>query len=307
VSARATLPPITSGEKIDQTAAVSIEVTFSDDASSVLAEAKSSLAREPVPHNLMLTLLTARASHPEPGRYWLVRSNGAVAGVIFQSPLTYFAVLTPMSGPIVEEAVNAIAGASIALPGVVGDAATAARFAGQWTERNKSAAVPIQGQRLYELTGPCSPRAVPGAMRIATTDDRVRVLEWIERFQIDVGEKPIISEAFVDRRIAAGHFYFWIDGEPTSMLAYSEPVESVVRMQYVWTPPELRNRGYAEACVGALSNQLRATGFRCILYTDLGNPISNSIYRRLGYSAVSEGLRYRFDSPSLRTTERAAQ
>ena len=30
------------------------------------------------------------------------------------------------------------------------------------------------------------------------------------------------------------------------------------------------------------------------LYTDLGNPTSNSVYRRIGYRAVAEGLRYRF-------------
>jgi predicted GNAT family acetyltransferase len=30
------------------------------------------------------------------------------------------------------------------------------------------------------------------------------------------------------------------------------------------------------------------------LYTDLGNPTSNSIYRSVGYQAVAEALRYRF-------------
>ena len=36
-------------------------------------------------------------------------------------------------------------------------------------------------------------------------------------------------------------------------------------------------------------------GHRCILYTDLGNPISNSVYRRIGYRAVAEGIQYRFE------------
>jgi len=40
---------------------------------------------------------------------------------------------------------------------------------------------------------------------------------------------------------------------------------------------------------------MRDAGFRCILYTDLANPTSNSIYRRIGYRAVAEGLRYRFE------------
>ena len=47
--------------------------------------------------------------------------------------------------------VDAIAEAGVTLPGVSGDAATAARFAGQWSERCKSAVKPFQGLRLYEL------------------------------------------------------------------------------------------------------------------------------------------------------------
>jgi len=79
------------------------------------------------------------------------------------------------------------------------------------------------------------------------------------------------------------------------MAAISEPVEDVVRMQFVYTPPERRNRCYAEACVADLSRRMQEAGHRCILYTDLGNPTSNSVYRRIGYRALAEGLRYRFE------------
>jgi predicted GNAT family acetyltransferase len=60
-------------------------------------------------------------------------------------------------------------------------------------------------------------------------------------------------------------------------------------------PPKNGNMGYAEACVHALSKRLRDAGYRCILHTDLANPTSNSIYRRIGYRAVAEALRYRFE------------
>lgn len=79
------------------------------------------------------------------------------------------------------------------------------------------------------------------------------------------------------------------------MAANSEPLEGVVRVQAVYTPPERRNRGYAGACVGDLSGRLRDDGHQCMLYTDLDNPTSNSVYRRIGYRAVAEGLRYRFE------------
>lgn len=78
------------------------------------------------------------------------------------------------------------------------------------------------------------------------------------------------------------------------MVISRDPVQGVVRLSGVYTPPEKRRHGYAAACVHTLSKKLRDSGFRCILYTDLGNATSNSIYRRIGYRAVAEAIRYRF-------------
>jgi predicted GNAT family acetyltransferase len=274
---------------------MAVHVTFSEDPAWALAEARAFLASEPALHNLLLTLLSARAAHPEPGRYWLAYEDGAVAGVTFQSPLHFFAVVSPMKPAVIEATVDAIVERGVALPGVNGEATTAARFAGQWTERRKSGAAPMQGQRLYELVSLEVRGGIAGGLRQATAADRELVRRWMLRFQEDVGELPNVSEAFVERRIDAGEIHLWEDGEPVSMAAYSPPVEGVVRVQCVWTLPERRKRGYAEACVAELSLGLQRRGYRCILYTDLGNPISNSIYRRIGYRAISEGLRYRFD------------
>ena len=94
--------------------------------------------------------------------------------------------------------------------------------------------------------------------------------------------------------MAAGQLWLWQDGEPLSMAVSREPVADVVRVTEVYTPPNKRKRGYAAACVHALSARLRNAGYRCILYTDLANPTSNSVYRRIGYRAVAEALRYRF-------------
>ena len=72
------------------------------------------------------------------------------------------------------------------------------------------------------------------------------------------------------------------------MAGLTPPMEGVVRVQLVYTPPEHRGKGYASACVASLSKRIRGEGYRCILYTDLGNPISNAIYRRIGYRAIAE-------------------
>ena len=274
---------------------MAVKVTFGDDPARVLTEAGAFLASEPVLHNVIFTLLHERVAHHEPGRYWLAKDGDAVVGVVFQSPLSFAATLTPMAPGVVAVMVDEISDAGVALPGVIGEAATAARFAGQWTERHKSAAVPFQGQRLYELLGAQERAAVSGHLRKAVSDDRDLVVEWMRRYQADIGERGSDPGPVVDRRLPSGRFWLWDDGEPVSLAANSEPVEGVVRVQAAYTPPERRNRGYAGACVGDLSRRIRDCGYRCILYTDLGNPISNSVFRRIGFRAVAEALRYRFE------------
>lgn len=115
-------------------------------------------------------------------------------------------------------------------------------------------------------------------------------------FQQEIREPAHDTELRVDRALATGQLWVWDQsGEAASMVVRREPVLGVVRLSGVYTPPEKRKRGYAAACVHALSKQLRDAGYRCALYADLGNPTSNSIYHRIGYRAVAETLRYRFE------------
>jgi predicted GNAT family acetyltransferase len=200
-----------------------------------------------------------------------------------------------MQQDVVAAMVDRIADSGVALPGVNGDAATAARFAGEWTERTKSAAVPFQGLRLYELVKLGERSAARGRLRQAIPADRELVIDWVRLFQIEIGEQHSEPDALVDQWMHAGHLWIWDDGEPVSMAVTREQVENVVRVAGVYTPSEKRKRGFAGACVYDLSKQIRDNGHRPILYTDLGNLTSNSIYRRIGYRAVGEGLRYRFE------------
>ena len=274
---------------------MTVNVTFSDDPAWVLAKAHGFLAAEPVLHNVILTLLHARVAHPEPGRYWVASEGESAVGVVFQSPATFTATLTPMGPAAVAAMVEAIVDAEIDLPGVMGDATAASRFAGQWTERRKAAASPHEGQRIYELGELHTGLTATGRLRNATMSDRDLIVGWLRGFQADTDEHGSDPEQLVDARLPEGQYWIWEDGEAVSMASGSPPIEGVSRIGAVYTPPERRNRGYAEGCVRELSRHLQAEGLRCMLYTDLSNPTSNSIYRRIGYRAVAEVLRYRFD------------
>ena len=272
-----------------------LTILFSEDPAVVIRKADKFLASEPVLHNLILSILHARVAQSEPGRYWIALHGEEAVGVVVQSPLEYPATLTPMEPGTVLAMVDAIAADGVTLVGINGDAATAARFAGQWSERSKSAATPLQGMRLYELVELGEAPGIAGHLRQAGARDRSLMILWTRAFQEEIGESANDTERRVDRALAAGQIWLWDQGgETASMAVGREPAQGVVRLSGVYTSPEKRKQGYAAACVHALSKHLRGLRYRCILYTDLANPTSNSIYRRIGYKAVAESLRYRF-------------
>ncbi len=81
--------------------------------------------------------------------------------------------------------------------------------------------------------------------------------------------------------------FLWQDGEPVSMAAKARPTRHGTTVILVYTPPALRGRGYATACVASLSQTLLDSGrLFCTLFADRANPISNHLYERIGYRPI---------------------
>jgi predicted GNAT family acetyltransferase len=267
---------------------------MTEDPAEGLAAAGDFLAAQPIENSIALTILHDRIADPEPGRYWWVEEAGTTTGYVFQSPTTFMAGLTPCKGRPLSELAEAVAADAPDLPGVVGEAATAAAFAGHWAELLKTPAQPVEGGRIYRL-GPV--RAVerpPGTARRGLVEERELYLSWADGFLADTDSQFPIAR-LVDRHLASGRLWVWDDGGPVSMASISGPVAGVARVGHVYTPPERRGKGYAAACVVHVSQATMEAGAdECILHTQLANPTSNAIYRRIGYEPVSEVLFYRF-------------
>ncbi|MFD8547301.1 GNAT family N-acetyltransferase [Streptomyces sp. NPDC059649] len=94
----------------------------------------------------------------------------------------------------------------------------------------------------------------------------------------------------LDDRIADGRCLLWEDrGRPVSMAGVTRTLAGTARVTPFHTPPELRGRGFAGAVTAAVSAAARSAGAReVVLFTDLANPTSNALYRRLGYRAVED-------------------
>ena len=272
-----------------------------DDAGAALALAESFLLRRPVEHNLVLSLLHRRRAQPEPGLYWAVLDGGEVVGLALRSPLDFVATLTPMSAPAVALLVDALIQDCPDLSGINGEASTVATFAGHWAERASVAAAPIEAHRLYQLHSAPERAPAPGTLRRADAEDAEMLAAWSRSFQTEVGLPHAGDIAEVTRRrVGEGRLWIWEDQGPVSAAGATAAVAGVARVNFVYTPPEHRRRGYAAACVSELSAHLLASeADTCVLYVQLANPTSNGVYRSIGYQAVTEILLYGF------STERA--
>jgi hypothetical protein len=181
-------------------------------------------------------------------------------------------------------------------PGVNGVSAWSRAFAAIWQELTGATPTLRMELRVFELRQVFPPTGVPGFMRPAADADLELVLAWYTDFQLDanLNDPPPRAEVIL-RRIHEQSIFLWEDGEPVSLAAAGRRTQNGVSIGPVFTPPALRGRGYASACVAALSQRLLDEGAAfCTLFTDLGNPTSNKIYQQVGYRPVCDFSEMRF-------------
>ncbi len=135
-----------------------------------------------------------------------------------------------------------------------------------------------------------------GRLCTASAADLPLVTEWFAAFDRDVGNSAPLPAERIAARVAHGDVVLWQTSRPVAMAAISRRTPHGAAVAYVYTPPELRGRGYASACVEGLTAHIFADGRLAFLFTDVTNPTSNKIYQALGYRPIGEIAEYRFDA-----------
>jgi len=276
-------------------------------ASEFLRAAQTALDRDEVANALMLGI--CGQVRQDPTRY---KSDPYLATVSQGDELAFAAVMTPPYKVIIASVRDDYAEAAElvvldllesgwSVPGVLGPLAAAKDFAETWMDITGADYRQGMLQRIYQLTEVIPPEVRRGELRVATLDDTEMVAEWISRFHHEalggqsVGAGP---QELAEVGIRAQEIYLWQDdGVPVSMAAERRPFSRGTTISLVYTPPELRGKGYASSCVAALSQHLLDKGYEyCTLFTDLSNPTSNSIYQKIGYVPVCDFVDYFFGS-----------
>ncbi len=214
-------------------------------------------------------------------------------------------IILHSNGEMVEQAMESLANLlqskDIFIPGVIGVKNVADRFSQIWAKRAACGVELHAALRAYVLKSINHNLIGPGVFRPAEEGDLDFLTAGWVQFHIECGlqNEPVPENVVsnVQARIANGSLFVWEDeGQVVSVAAKTRSMRHGAVIGYVYTPHELRGRGYATSCVASMSQHLLDSGHEyCGLFTDLANPISNSIYQKIGYRPVGDYNNLRFD------------
>lgn len=266
--------------------------TFTEDPEAYAAAALPLLESDPAELTVALTALAqARAAGPRPGTlfgWW--SDDGRVTGAVGWTPpfpIDLARVPDDALSPLLDHLAAARPRPTM-LSGPLGATVCAAAL---WTTRYGQRATLHGVQRLHRLTTLVPPPDPGGRARTATSGDVDLVAGWLAGFSLETASVATDPQVWAAERIADGAVTLWLDpaDRPVSMAARNRIIGGMARIGPVWTPVEDRRRGYAAAATAAATRAVLDAGVgTVVLFTDLANPTSNAIYRRLGFTPVGD-------------------
>jgi predicted GNAT family acetyltransferase len=270
-----------------------------------VATAGEFLRSRPVHNTIQLTALESLRARgalafgdvPPLFGWWRSAAAEVTAALLHTPP--YPVLLTRLPEHSADALAEALAAWGRQLPGVNAQPGDAAAFAAAWSGLTGASSQEFRRTRLFRLEQLRAPVPLPrGAARVAAAADRDLLASWIDAFTKELADLAGPGRDTVDDRLSYGGLTLWeADGAAVSLAGVSRPTAGVVRVAPVYTPPGHRGRGYGGAVTAAVSQAaLDAGAAHVVLFTDLANPTSNALYRRLGYRPVEDRVVLRFGS-----------
>ncbi|MEH1928132.1 GNAT family N-acetyltransferase [Nostoc sp.] len=269
-------------------------------ATQFYARVKDYLLNQEALHNLLLGISHALIENPErfDEKPYLatVEANGDIVAVAMRTPPRLLLLSQIKDFKAVEVLAQDLSICYQSLPGVNAPTDEAQAFTLAWHSLTGQSYQLKVALRVFQLKKLQPISQITGYLRLATEDDQELLKNWYEAFSLEaLGSIESDTEHWVKRVLQQGTAYLWQDEVPVSIACDVGITPNGARISIVYTPPEYRRKGYACACVAALSQTLLNQGNRyCFLFTDLANPTSNHIYQEIGYQPVGDWDNYSF-------------
>ena len=254
--------------------------------------AESYLSLDPANNTHQLSaakrIMDLGARHGE--RFFVVYADDAetevVASAICVDSKTLF--LARMSPEAASALAQHLRAKNVALAGVIGRRDVLPSFTYLFAQTFST----LVNLMLYQLMQTPEYGRAAGHARVATMDDLDQLVAWHRAFEIeaDMISVPTPIEQRVARRIADQQMVLWVDaGKTVSMAGGNALPAASARIGPVYTPPELRGCGYAQAVTAAASAHVQREHARTVfLFTDADYAASNKSYQRIGFVHVAD-------------------
>lgn len=271
-----------------------------EDPNQFYERVKDYLLKQEALHNVLLALCNALINNPErfDQKPYLatVEVDGDIVAVVMRIPPRNLLLSKIQNFVAIEAIAQDLHLTQESLPGINAPTIEAEAFAEAWHSLTGQSYQLKMALRAFQLEQVQAIPQATGRLRIATENERELLIRWFEAFALEaLGSVEPGVERRVERHLQRGSAYIWEDETPVSMACHIRVTPNGAGISLVYTPPEHRRKGYASACVAALSETLLKAGHRyCFLFTDLANPTSNQIYQAIGYKSVGDLSDYSF-------------
>ncbi len=138
------------------------------------------------------------------------------------------------------------------------------------------------------------------AVSLATLADVREIHECMDLFAEECGLEERTAEETIRENIGRYHI-LRTDGRIAAVASLNDDTHTRKRISSVYTRPAFRGQGLAGKVVNAVLNDILASGFIADLNVDQRNPVTNRLYRKLGFRPVFSQGQYR---PALIETVR---
>jgi RimJ/RimL family protein N-acetyltransferase len=279
-----------------------MDVRLHKDPRSFSALAEPFYATDTLRHTIALTVmarLLGSGRTPEPKMATLHDDRGVLIGASFRAPpWPVIASGLPTEPALLDVFLDRWLTHDPDLPGATGPRENAEAFGQAWVRRTGGTTRELMANRLFRL-GELVPPTASGRPRNITENDIGFLAGWRDDFQIEAfgylrdSDGPAVLRRMLDMGDSA---LIWEDGgQPVAWAVASAPIGGMSRVGPVYTPSAHRAHGYGSAVTAAVSQHARDAGAHdVILFTDLANPTSNSIYQKIGYRPVYDSTELEF-------------
>jgi predicted GNAT family acetyltransferase len=280
-----------------------MEIRFFEDINDFINATEETLLQNESFYNLKLGLSNAiRNNNIEVTTplYFAIFDNQSLVGCALRTNTDKPLAISKMPEAAIELLIKTLIEMKIVLCGVVGEVEAVKFFKELWLKEHTSLTFKLNIHLgIYETKVIINPKE-QAEIFLATHAQRDVVCAFIKGFSMECfpnrEHKDDEIEKLSIRHINNKSLYLLKNnlGQIVSMAASTRGSTNGGTISLVYTPEDHRGKGYGSLVTAKVSEIVLKEKKFANLFTDLTNPTSNSIYKKIGYKMIGENIHYDF-------------